>query len=112
MVPVWVAAAAWLVAWTALAWLSMGLLRKVRPGETVPMRRNPDGSPGWRVSPAFAAGFTPALATLVGLVTIGASLLYTHSQAPVMNVVLAAVFVGAHWLQVSTAVRMLEQERR
>ena len=111
MVSVWVAVAAWLIAWTALAWLSMGLLKQVRPGETVPMRRTGDGRPAWRVQPGFAALFTPSLATAVGLMTIGVSLLYGQGQAPTMNVLLAAVFVAAHWIQVSMAVKVLEQER-
>ena len=111
MVSVWVAVAAWLIAWSALAWLSMGLLRKVRPGETVPMRRTGDGRPAWRVQPGLAALFTPALATAVGLMTIGVSLLYGQGQAPLMNVLLAAVFVAAHWVHVTMAVKVLEQER-
>jgi hypothetical protein len=112
MVPVWWAVAAWLVAWTALAWLSMGLLRRVRPGETVPMRRRADGGPGWRVPPGVAAAFTPALATIVGMVTIAVSLTAGHGQAPLANVFLAAVFVAAHWMQISTGLKFLEQERR
>ena len=111
MVSALVAAAAWFVAWTALAWLSMSLLRHVRPGETVPLRLKGDGTPGWRVSPGFAAAFIPGLATLVGIVTIGAGILYGRGQAPVANVALAAVFVAIHWMQVSTAVRVLERER-
>ena len=110
MVPALLAAAVWFVAWTALAWLSMSLLRHVRPGETVPMRLKGDGTPGWRVPPGFAAAFTPALATIVGVVTIGAGVLYGHGQAPAANVGLAAVFVAMHWMQVSTAIRVLEKE--
>jgi hypothetical protein len=112
MVNVWVAVAAWLVAWTALAWLSLDLLKHVRPGETVPMRRGGDGRPAWRVQPGFAALFTPGLATLVGLVTIIVSFLFGAGQAPATNVVLAAVFVVAHWIQVSTAKKVLDEERR
>jgi hypothetical protein len=111
MVSVWMALAAWLIAWTALAWLSMGLLKNVRPGETVPMRRTGDGRPAWRVQPWVAALFTPALATALGLVTIGLSFAYGHGQAPAMNVGLAAVLVIAHWMQVTMAVRVLERER-
>jgi len=111
MVSVWFAVGAWLVAWTALAWLSMSLLKNVRPGETVPMRRLANGAPAWRVQPAFAALFTPALATLVGLFTIGASLLYGQGRAPVMNVLLAVVFVAAHWIHVTMAVAVLKHER-
>jgi hypothetical protein len=111
MVPAWVAAAVWFIAWSVLAWLSIGLLQRVRPGETVPMRRLADGTPGWRVAPGFAAVFTPGLATLVGLLTIVASLVWGHGRAPVMNVFLAAVFVAAHWMQISMAVKVLEKER-
>jgi hypothetical protein len=111
VISVWAAVAAWLVAWTVLAWLSMSLLKQVRPGETVPMRRKGDGTPAWRVQPGVAALFTPALATAVGLVTIGVSLLYGHGEAPATNVLLAAVFVAAHWVQVTMAIKVLEQER-
>ena len=112
MVPAWIAVAAWLVCWTVLAWLSMLLLQKARPGERVPMRRRYDGTPLWRVSPAFAAIFTPALAAVVGVFTIVASYLFSGGRAPGMNVLLAAVFVFAHWTHVHMAVKVLEQERR
>jgi hypothetical protein len=111
MVSVWATVAAWLIAWTILAWLSMNLLKKVRPGETVPMRRTGDGRPAWRVQPWVAALLTPALATLVGLVTIGLSFAYGRGLVPATNLGLPAVLVAAHWLQVSMAVKVLEQER-
>ena len=111
MVSVWMAVAAWLVAWTVLAWLSMSLLKHVRPGETVPMRRTGDGKPAWRVQPRVAALVTPALATLGGLFTIGLAFASGRGQAPVMNVGLAAVLVAAHWMQVAMAVKVLERER-
>jgi hypothetical protein len=111
VVSVWVALAAWLIAWIVLAWLSMSLLKQVRPGERVPMRRLANGTPTWRVQPGFAALFTPALATVVGLFTIGVSLVYGHGQAPIMNVLLAVVFVAAHWMHVTMAVKVLESER-
>jgi hypothetical protein len=111
LVPAWAALCVWFVAWTALAWLSMGLLRRVRPGERVPMRQRFDGAPAWRVSPAFAAVFTPALAFVVGLFTIVVGFRYGGGQAPATNVLLAAVFVAAHWIHITMAMKALEKER-
>jgi hypothetical protein len=112
MVPAWVALAAWLVCWTALAWLSMGMLKKVRPGETVPMRVRYDGGAAWRVQPAVAAVFTPILAFVVGMVTLVVGFGYGSGKVPGFNVALAAVFVFAHWSHMTTAVKVLERERR
>jgi hypothetical protein len=112
MVPAWIAAAVWLVAWTALAWISMGFLARVRPGERAPMLRKGDGTPAWRVSPLVAAAFTPGLSVVVGLVTIVAGFRFGGGRAPVTNILLAAVFVAVHWMHVSMAVKVLEQERK
>jgi hypothetical protein len=111
MVPAWIALAAWLICWTVLAWLSMTLLKGVRPGETVPMRRRSDGTPAWRVSPVVAAILVPALATVVGLFTIVVGYLYSGGRAPLMNVVLAGVFVLIHGMHVFLTLKLLDQER-
>jgi hypothetical protein len=110
-VPGWMALCAWFLCWTVLAWLSMGLLQKVRPGERVPMRRLANGAPAWRVSPGFAAVFTPALAFAVGVITIVISYLYGGGRAPLMNVLLPLIFIFAHWTHVTMAVKVLEKER-
>jgi hypothetical protein len=112
MVPAWVALSAWLVCWILLAKFSMALLKGVRPGETVPLRRGANGQPMWRVSPAVAALLTPAAATVVGVVTLVMGYLYAEGRAPIMNVVLAGIFVLAHGMQVHTSLKLLEQERK
>jgi len=111
VVPAWIAVAAWLACWSALAWISMGLLRKVRPGETVPMQWGPAGTPNWRAQPWVAAAFTPALATVLGIVTIGVGYWRGQAQAPVINLVIAAGLVVVHALHMRFAVRTLERER-
>ena len=111
MVSVWLAVAAWLIAWTVLAWLSNGFLQNLRPGEKVPMLRRADGTAAWRAPAGFAVAFTPVLSAVVGLFTIGVSLLYGRGQAPVANVLLAVVFVAAHWMHLAMASKVLEQER-
>ena len=100
MVPAWIAAAAWLVAWTALAWISMRLLAKARPGEKIPLIIRNDGQARWFVSPAVAAGLVPLLSVVSGVTTVAAGFLLSHGRAPVMNVVLAAVFVFTHGVYV------------
>ena len=105
------AIASWLAGWTVLAWISLGLLRRLRPGERVPMQWGVGGKVNWRASPGLAALFTPGLAVVVGLFTIGASYLYGGGKAPVMNVILPAIFILAHGMQVHMALRTLEHER-
>ncbi len=111
MVPAWIALAAWLIAWTALAWFSMRLLAKARPGQRIPLKITVDGKGGWMVSPAVAAGLVPLLSVIAGVVTIGAGYFFSGGRAPLMNVILAGVFVFTHWTHVSMAVRVLERER-
>jgi hypothetical protein len=111
MVPAWIAAAAWLVAWTALAWFSMRLLAKARPGERIPLLIRVDGEGRWLVSPVMAAGLVPLLSVIAGAVTIGAGFLLSGGRAPLMNVVLAAVFVFTHGVYVRRAGDWLEARR-
>ena len=111
MVPGWVALAAWLVAWTVLASLSMGFLAKVRPGERAPLLLKNDGSAGWFVSPVVAAGLLPVFSLVAGLVTLVAAYLFSRGQAPIMNVFLPAVFVFTHAAYVRRAVAWLEKQR-
>ena len=82
------------------------------PGERAPMLRKADGTPTMRVSPLVAAAFVPALSVIVGVVTIVAAVRFGGGRAPVTNVILPAVFVAAHWMQVSMAAKVLEQERK
>jgi hypothetical protein len=112
MAPAWIAVAAWLVAWSVLAWLSVAFLARVRPGERAPMLRKADGTPTMRVSPLVVAAFVPALSVIVGVVTIVAAVRFGGGRAPITNVILPAVFVAAHWMQVSMAAKVLEQERK
>jgi hypothetical protein len=111
MVDAWVAVAAWMAAWIALGWFSLGFLSKVKPGERAPLLFKSDGSGSWFVSPALAAGMAPLLAVVAGVVTIGAAFAYSGGRAPIMNVVLAAVFVFTHGIYVRRAVRWLEERR-
>ena len=111
MVPAWIALAAWLAAWTALAWISLRLLAKARPGERVPLIIKVDGAAKWLVSPAVAAGLVPALSVIAGAVTIGAGYMLSGGRAPLMNVVLAGVFVFTHGVYVRRATQWLEGRR-
>ena len=111
MVPAWIAAAAWLVAWTALAWFSLRLLAKARPGERIPLVIKTDGQAKWLVSPVAAAGLVPGLSVIAGAVTIGAGFLLSGGRAPLMNVILAGVFVFTHGVYVRRAGEWLEQQR-
>jgi len=111
MVPAWIAVAAWLACWSALAWLSMGLLRRVRPGETVPMQWGAGGRPNWRAQPWVAAAFTPLLATILGVVTIGVGYWRGQAQAPAVNLLIAGGLVVLHAVHVHYAVKTLERER-
>lgn len=111
MVPGWIAIASWLTGWTVIAWISLGLLKRLRPGESVPMQWGRGGKVLWRASPTVAALLTPGLSVIVGGVTIVASYLYGGGKAPVMNVILPAVFILAHGMHVHMAVRTLEHER-
>jgi len=111
MVPAWIALSAWLIAWTALAWFSMRLLAKARPGERIPLKITADGVGGWMVSPATAAGLVPLLSVIAGVVTIGAGYFFSGGRAPLMNVILAAVFVFTHGVYVRRAGQWLEANR-
>jgi hypothetical protein len=111
MVPAWIAVAAWLVSWTALAWLSLRLLGQARPGQQIPLRIKVDGSGAWMVSPVVAAGLTPLLAVIAGGVTIGAGYVYGGGRAPIMNVLLAGVFVFTHGVYVRRAGEWLANQR-
>jgi hypothetical protein len=112
MVPAWIAAAAWLAAWTALAWISMRLLAKARPDEKIPLIIKVDGQARWFVSPAVAAGLVPMLSVISGVTTVAAGFLLSHGRAPVMNVVLAAVFVFTHGVYVRRALEWLGRQPR
>ena len=112
MVDAWIAAAAWLVAWTALAWISMRLLAKARPGEKIPLIIKVDGQAKWFVSPAVAAGLVPMLSVISGVTTVAAGFLLSHGRAPAMNVLLAAVFVFTHGVYVKRAVEWMGQQGR
>jgi hypothetical protein len=111
MVAGWVAIASWLSGWTLMAWISLGLLKKLRPGERVPMQWGKGGTVLWRASPALAALLTPTLSVVAGLVTIVVSYLYGGGRAPLMNVILPLIFILAHAMHVHMAIRTLEHER-
>lgn len=110
MVPAWIAAAAWLIAWTALAWFSLRLLAKARPGMRIPLKITADGVGGWLVAPAVAAGLVPLLSVIAGVVTIGAGYLFSGGRAPLMNVILAGVFVFTHGIYVRRAGQWLDKQ--
>ena len=111
MVPAWIAVAAWLLAWTALAMFSMRLLGQARPGERLPLLIKVDGTAAWLVSPVMAAGLVPLLSVVAGAVTIGAGYFYSGGRAPIMNVLLAGVFVFTHGVYVRRVGEWLQKQR-
>ena len=112
MVPGWIAIAAWLAGWTVLAWISLGLLKGVRPGEMVPLWLKTDGTAAWFVSPVAAAAIVPVCAVVAGGVTIAVSMTAGQGRAPLGNVLLAGLFVLTHAVNCRRAVQWLEKQRR
>jgi len=110
MVPFWMALAAWLVCWTAMALISQRLLARARPGEKAPMQWDRHGRPTWRLPAPAAAAFMPVLSLVLGAVTLSMSA-RTGGAAPVLNLLIAGGLVALHAVHIHIAVRILEHER-